>query len=543
MKYDAIVVGTGASSSLVIDRFVKEGKKVLVLERGEDKAYAPETRLQAWKEGTSYALENGKHVTRNSWSGLESARQEANDKKLFNDLVSIENVNKDFRFNYNMRLGYGGSSAVWSGRTWRFYASDFQTSSKFSYGRDWSISYDKFSSFYDEAEQILNVSGPKTGSWPFKRNFKYDAYPLTKIDDVLGSIASSHYEIFKSANAVKNASALDGGCVASKTCVYFCPSNALTRHYIHFLEPHKKVDLLDIRYSCIVSHLDCSDDGFINKIHIIEGGKPKTIAVSKSCYLFMGCNTIENLRVLLNSERMTGKKIANSNGLLGRYFGTQGATVYEVVANQKLDVGRSRPSTSAGLDPEYGENRAEFNSHMLEIFNINWERGSPATALKRFQKDTKHWGRTLFSEADFLGRATMVSAIFEIELRYRNRVTLSDIKDDHGIPIAKVDFEMSPRDMNTFEMLNRVINSFEDHPSCDSVENKGFGLNGNHPLGGYVSGLSPSDGVVDRHCRSFDHPNLYLLGAGSFNSASCFNPTLTITANTLHTLSDKRLWS
>ena len=543
MKYDAIVVGTGASSSLVIDKFIREGKRVLVLERGANMPYAPKSRSQTWKEGTSYAFEDGKHVTRNSWSGLDAANKEPGGKELFSDLVSIENVNKEFRFNYNMRLGYGGSSAVWSGRTWRFYDSDFLTKTKFSYGKDWPVAYDDFAKYYDEAEQILHVSGPQKGEWPFKRNFKYDAYPFTKIDDVVGSIASGKYKIFKSANAVKNLSALEGGCVASKTCVYFCPSNALARHYIYFLEPHKSSGLLDIRFNCVVSHIDCDATGYINRVHVMEGGAEKVINVEKNCFLFLGCNTVENLRILLNSEKRTGKKIANSNDLLGRYFGTQGATVYEVVTKQTLDVGRSRPSTSAGLDPEYGNDRESYNSHMLEIFNINWERGSPGPALKKFQEETKHWGRTLFNEASFLGRATMLSAIFEIELRHRNRVTLSEIKDDFGIPIAKVDFEMSSRDMATFDMLNDSLLSFADHPSCESIKNKGYGLNGNHPLGGYVSGRNSDEGVVDKYCRAFDHENLYLLGAGSFNSASCFNPTLTITANTLHTLSDERLWS
>jgi choline dehydrogenase-like flavoprotein len=36
--------------------------------------------------------------------------------------------------------------------------------------------------------------------------------------------------------------------------------------------------------------------------------------------------------------------------------------------------------------------------------------------------------------------------------------------------------------------------------------------------------------VVDADQRSWDHPNLYLVGAGSFPTAGTANPTLTLAA-------------
>jgi len=33
--------------------------------------------------------------------------------------------------------------------------------------------------------------------------------------------------------------------------------------------------------------------------------------------------------------------------------------------------------------------------------------------------------------------------------------------------------------------------------------------------------------VVDRDCRTHDHPNLFIAGTGVMPSASCMNPTLT----------------
>src|SRR5258708_24530562 len=48
--------------------------------------------------------------------------------------------------------------------------------------------------------------------------------------------------------------------------------------------------------------------------------------------------------------------------------------------------------------------------------------------------------------------------------------------------------------------------------------------------GGIVLSRSLSDSVVDANCRSFDHPNLFILGSSVFPTASTANPTSTVAA-------------
>ena len=69
----------------------------------------------------------------------------------------------------------------------------------------------------------------------------------------------------------------------------------------------------------------------------------------------------------------------------------------------------------------------------------------------------------------------------------------------------------------------------------------GYGLNGNHPLGGYICGNDPQTSVVDEWMRSHEHDNLYILGGGAFNATSALNPTHTIAALTLKALDDQRI--
>jgi choline dehydrogenase-like flavoprotein len=56
-----------------------------------------------------------------------------------------------------------------------------------------------------------------------------------------------------------------------------------------------------------------------------------------------------------------------------------------------------------------------------------------------------------------------------------------------------------------------------------------------HVVGTYRMGADKTQSVVDPHSRSWDHPNLYLVGSGVFPTIATGNPTLTIAALALRT--------
>ncbi len=51
-----------------------------------------------------------------------------------------------------------------------------------------------------------------------------------------------------------------------------------------------------------------------------------------------------------------------------------------------------------------------------------------------------------------------------------------------------------------------------------------------HIMGTTVMGNDPKTSVVDRDCRTHDHPNLFILGGSVFPTSSTANPTSTIAA-------------
>ena len=59
-----------------------------------------------------------------------------------------------------------------------------------------------------------------------------------------------------------------------------------------------------------------------------------------------------------------------------------------------------------------------------------------------------------------------------------------------------------------------------------------------HHIGTHRMGVSPTDSVVNRDQRSWDHENLYIVGCGSFPTTGTANPTLTALAVTLRSTKD-----
>lgn len=51
-----------------------------------------------------------------------------------------------------------------------------------------------------------------------------------------------------------------------------------------------------------------------------------------------------------------------------------------------------------------------------------------------------------------------------------------------------------------------------------------------HFAGTHVMGDDPTNSVVDADQRSWEHPNLFVLGSGSFPTMGTSNPTLTLAA-------------
>ncbi len=527
--FDICIVGSGITGSIVADHFLSKGLSVVMVERGKN-AYLPQSARELWHERWEKISDNPL-ITKNSWKGAS---------EYFDDLVEIENVNSDFAFHYNMKYGLGGSGAVWSAASWRLTPQDFQTKSLFGYSRDWPFTYDDLAPYYDKVEEMFFTSGPKEEpSWPWKNNYTYPPFKQSYLDKVVSKIFAPEFEILPNAFSVKNIPPSEGGCIGSKTCVRYCPTEAVFRPQIHLLDKHLNNPRFNLIMGAPCMKINLKKERSLESITILQDDAKRDI---RAKYFFLAANTIENLRILHNSKDTGNGPVADSSGLLGSFFASHGALVTSVITEPILYTGRGRPTTSSAINTLNHGERDRINAYMMEIWNFDWNIAlSPIAVFRTFRAKERHWGRTLFEKTREADRRFAATLIFELEMRRDNKVTLSKVKDKFGLPLAKVDFTLGLRDKETFDYLRELTNLIKKKDKIVDIQIKGYGLNGNHPLGGYVCGEDPNNSVVDGYMRSHDHANLYILGGGAFNSTGALNPTHTIAALALRAVNDRRI--
>jgi quinoprotein glucose dehydrogenase len=133
------------------------------------------------------------------------------------------------------------------------------------------------------------------------------------------------------------------------------------------------------------------------------------------------------------------------------------------------------------------------------------------------------------------GRGTArVRSYYDIIPARHSELTLDATrKSPWGDPLPKLSFadDQVSKDLRgatedsiraLFERLARAGNGRIIRTNTDNFQD--------HPAGGCRMGTDASTGVVDSHGRTFDHENLFVVGAPTMVSGSCANGTLTMCA-------------
>ena len=114
-------------------------------------------------------------------------------------------------------------------------------------------------------------------------------------------------------------------------------------------------------------------------------------------------------------------------------------------------------------------------------------------------------------------------------------MTLSEThKDDFGRSTARLELKADWQGLGaTLAKMKRVL--LEIVKACDGKEPRfdPFQMWACHPMGGLKMGTDPTNSVVTKDLRTWEVPNLDILGAGVLPTGAAVNPTLTILAMAL----------
>ena len=138
-----------------------------------------------------------------------------------------------------------------------------------------------------------------------------------------------------------------------------------------------------------------------------------------------------------------------------------------------------------------------------------------------------HWGRALREYMRDYNHWFTVGILSELLPRPENRVTLSDVLDDNGMPVARMDYTQCDNDRANIAYGKNVARQImhaagaQDVLAIDRYA---------HLVGGCPMGSSPADSVVDADHRVWGVPNLLVCDGSVMPTQGAANPALTVMA-------------
>src|SRR3974390_2094230 len=351
-------------------------------------------------------------------------------------------------------------------------------------------------------------------------------------------------------------------CAGNTSCIPICPIQAKYDATITLNEAtNSGAQLID---RAVASEV-LVENNLISGINYITyegetGPKTGNGCVKAKIYV-IAANGIETPRLLLMSRNQIATGIANSSDMVGRNLmdHPQYLSWGLLPASAQVFPYRGPLVTSAIGDLCDGPFRTKRAAFRISLGNEAWSAvvggvgGDPHVTTLDFINGTNSSG---LNKKDFTQLAEDNSALLGPELaktlgnlisrQFRiafaveqspdpnNRVTLSAVTDALNLPRPRIAYDISDYTkqgiVTAFRMKKLIFNKLgaqdftktaEGDPAAfeetidGNVEQLTYGGAG-HVMGTYRMGDDPRTSVVDSWLRSHDHPNLYLVGSGTF---------------------------
>ena len=415
----------------------------------------------------------------------------------------------------------GGSSWHWAAQAWRNVPNDFRARSLYGVGVDWPFGYDELEPFYQEAEEIMGVSGaPNTGSprtKPFPMEPVVEPYAMRRIRERLAPA----FEVVTNTTA-RNSRPYDGrpACCGNNSCQPICPIDAQYHGGLAAAAAERAgVTLLP---DANVYRLEHDGSGRIAAAHYYDPDKRSHRVAGK--FFIVAANGIESPRLLLlsASDRFP-RGLANSSDMVGRNLMDHPSTSLTFDAEEDLWLGRGPQSPSSINTMRDGAFRKDHAAYRLDFTNISRVDGATRSLIAQGVYGPEFARRLRYSAAHELN----VKNVLEVLPDPDRRITLSDQKDAMGIRKPQAHYSIDDytrrgheRSQQDFERIASLLGGTNLRHSKE-----GDFANNQHICGTLSMGREAARSVCDGYGRTHDHENLFLAGTGVLPMSGTCNST------------------
>ncbi|GAB2561754.1 GMC family oxidoreductase [Dyella jejuensis] len=494
-EVDFAIVGTGAGGATLACRLSELGFKVIAFDAG------------AW------------------WRPLEEfASDESHQKKLFwTDERLCDGEDPVKLGNNNSGKAVGGSMVHFAMVSLRFRPEWFKARTLLGYGADWPLDWREMWHYYAQVEDALKISGPVRYPWgPDRGRYPYREHELNAAALVLARGAEA-MGIAWTPTPLATISAPRGlahPCAYRGFCVSGCATNA-KQSTLNTWIPRALQAGAEIRDLSMVGKIAVNDAGRCTGVEYFREGRWQ---FQRAKNVVVAGYAIETPRLLLLSA--TGRfpdGLANSSGLVGKNFMVQANQAVWGLMDEEIRAYKGPPSLAITEHWNYTDEGKDFFGGYCYMSQgplpIVWSLAEAKRGL---------WGDALLQEMQHYNHQAGLKIVGETLPQERNRVTLADEKDEHGLPVARVTFSYCDNDRRLIEhsldFMGKALHAAgakniwrETDDTCH--------LNGTARMGS-----DPRSSVVNADCRSWDIPNLWICDGSVFPTVGGVNPSLTIQA-------------
>jgi choline dehydrogenase-like flavoprotein len=426
------------------------------------------------------------------------------------------------------RLHYfGGTSGHWGGYCATFDPIDFKK-------RDWMIEsgwpfeFEELAPFYKKAHDILDL-----GIYEYETSWWQNEYP--------------EFELLPfQANTVWN------------KVWRFSPPTRLGNKYRDTIISAKNIHLFT--YAKVVNIETDNEVKTVEQLHI-KNYAGKNLRVKAKTYI-IACNSIENARLLLCSNKQAKNGLGNQNDLVGRYF-----MEHIEIKSAELWLANPNPlkfymvNSKARVELAISENK-QFEHQILngtvsltplsiakriEPLIQTWSHEDPRESKRHSDESyQKARGRKLkrFIES-YQNNAYELMTRIEQAPNPLSRITLNNELDELGMNRVTLNWALTSLEKRSIRKIYEIIGQqvgasgigrikmfdFLQNENDDSWPE--FTSGGWHHMGTTRMSEDSKKGVVDKNCKMHGISNLYISGSSCYPTAGAVNPTLTLTAMAL----------
>jgi len=508
---DVVIIGCGAGGGVLAKELGEAGLRVVVLEAG--KRFNPYVDYRT--------TERDFEVSATRVFDPEDPRR---------DLYTSGGADW---FNYSRAKGVGGSTLVYVGVSPRFHESDFRVRSADGVADDWPLTYADLEPYYTRVEYEIGISGPSRAEAnpfdpPRSRPFPLPPFPYNCASQVIKRGADRlGLHMVHSPVALPSkpwngrpASVQCGGCRLG------CKIGAKGSIDVTYVRKAEATGRVDIRPQCMAREITVGADGKARSVIYFDADRREQEVEARA--IVIAGNAVETPRLLLLSQSSRFPNgLANSSGLVGKYFTEHLAVFTYAVFEERVDTYRGIPAGGMIQDFYATDQRNNFARGFTVEVNNGWQ--WPLSVAQR----VPGWGASHKQRVkELFGHMVGLASVGDQLPDLRNEVSLDpNVKDLYGLPAPRIVNEPRANDQEMLKAIRQRFDEVLQAAGAREIWEPEYRPGGSsHYLGTCRMGSDPRTSVVDPWCRTHDVPNLFIGDSSPFVTGAGVNPALTISA-------------